>query len=244
MERRQLLESAGLDAARQAIHQAHGQEPGISTPAGNSDMNEIGYERLRVVILHGAYGCPESNWFPWLAERIQATGHEALLPRFPTPQGQSPEAWLDAYGRQVDDTVSRSRTVLVAHSLGVAFALRLAARAGAADPYRGAFLAAGFWGALGLPDYDPINASFFAPLDWEAVRAGCGAGVACYAGDDDPYVPLRFSREIAERFGAPLRIISGGKHLNAESGMTTFPELMADVDARLAPSPAARTGGS
>ena len=62
-------------------------------------MNNARHERLRVVILHGAYGRPDSNWFLWLAERVQATGHETLLPRFATPQGQSLEAWLDAYGR-------------------------------------------------------------------------------------------------------------------------------------------------
>ena len=206
-------------------------------------MNDARHERLRVVIVHGAYGSPDSNWFPWLAERVRAVGHEALVPRLPTPQGQSPEAWLDAYGRQVDNAVPRSRTVLVAHSLGVAFALRLASGAGATDAYRGAFLAAGFWGALGLPDYDPINAPFFAPLDWTEARAGCGAGVACYAGDDDPYVALQFSREIADRLRAPLRILLGGKHLNAETGMTMFPELAADLDALLAPAPAARPGG-
>ena len=202
--------------------------------------NGTRHDRLRVVILHGAYGRPDSNWFPWLAERVRAAGHEAVLPSFPTPQGQTPAAWLDAYHRQVEDAGSRSRTILVGHSLGVAFALRLAACAGAADPYRGAFLAAGFWGALGLPDYDPINAPFFAELDWAAVRAGCGADVACYAGDDDPYVPLPFSREIAERLGAPLQIIDGGKHLNAENGMTTFPEMAVDLDTLLAAPAAAR----
>lgn len=210
---------------------------------GDSAMNNATHGRLRVVILHGAYGRPDSNWFPWLAERVEAAGHEALLPRFPTPQDQSPEAWLDAYDRQVNDAVLRSSTVLVAHSLGVAFALRLAARAGPTDPYCSAFLAAGFWGALGLPDYDPINSPFFAPLDWESTRAGCGAGVECYAGDDDPYVPLRFSREIAQRLGVPLRIIPRGKHLNAENGMTTFPELAADLNTLLAVPRADRPGG-
>jgi predicted alpha/beta hydrolase family esterase len=34
-----------------------------------------------------------------------------------------------------------------------------------------------------------------------------------------------------------------GKHLNTESGMTTFPELATDLDALLAPPPAARPGG-
>lgn len=206
-------------------------------------MNNDKPGRLRVVIIHGAYGRPDSNWFPWLAERVQAAGHEALMPRFPTPQDQSPEAWLEAYDRQVDAAVPRARTVLVGHSLGVAFVLRLVARAGAAaGPYRGALLAAGFWGALGLPDYDPINAPFFVPLDWNAARAGCGSGI-CYASDDDPYVPLRFSREIAERLGAPLRIIPGGKHLNAENGMTAFPELAGDLEALLA-APGADYPGS
>ena len=198
--------------------------------------------RLRIVIVHGAYGRPDSNWFPWLAERVRVAGHEALLPRFPTPEGQTPAAWLDAYRQQVDDAVPRSRTVLAAHSLGVAFALRLAADGGAADPYRGVVLAAGFWGALGLPDYDPINAPFFAPLDWNAVRSGCGGSAFCYAGDDDPYVPLRFSREIAERLRAPLQVIPGGKHLNAETGITALPVLAADLFALLAAVPGTDPG--
>ncbi len=58
-------------------------------------------------------------------------------------------------------------TLLVGHSLGSAFALRLVERA--AQPFAGLFLAAGFVGALGLPDYDPINRSFFVePLAWGA----------------------------------------------------------------------------
>ena len=205
-------------------------------------MSTLARGRLRVVIIHGAYGRPDSNWFPLLAERIEAAGHEALLPRFPTPESQSPKTWLEAYDRQVNDTVPRSRTILVAHSLGVAFALRLAARAGATDPYSSALLAAGFWGALGLPDYDPINASFFTPLDWNAARAGCGSWVQCYAGDDDPYVPLRFSREIAARLESPLQVIPGGKHLNAENGMTMFPLLETDLEVLFAPVSDARSG--
>lgn len=213
--------------------------PRSTARRSGSSKSDARYERLRAVILHGAHGRPDSNWFPWLAERIEAAGHEAVLPRFPTPAGQSPEAWLDAYGRQVDDAMPHSRTLLVAHSLGVAFALRLAARASTTDSYRGVFLAAGFWGALGLSDYDPINAPFFAGLDWEAARAGCGPTIACYAGSDDPYVPLRFSRAIAERLRTPLRVIPGGKHLNAENGMTTFAELAADLDTLITPAPIA-----
>ena len=53
-------------------------------------------------------------------------------------------------------------------------ALRLVERAVA--PFDGLFLAARLIGALGLPDYDPINASFFArPFEWAGTRERKGS---------------------------------------------------------------------
>ena len=100
--------------------------------------------RLRVVVLHGAHGGPDTNWFPWLHGALEAQGLEVVRPRLPTPQGQSLTAWLDAYDRAAADFPMVS-TVLVGHSLGAAFALRLVERA--AKPVSGLFLAAGFIGA-------------------------------------------------------------------------------------------------
>ena len=115
-------------------------------------------------------------------------------------------------------------TILVGHSLGAAFALRLAERAAA--PFNGLFLAAGFIGALGLPDYDPLNRSFFAaPFDWAGIRARKGRAGRCWAGDDDPYVPLSRSQEMADRLDMPLETVPGGGHLNSETGFNTFPQL-------------------
>ena len=148
---------------------------------------------------------------------------EVIRPRLPTPQGQSLAAWLNAFGRAVHP-LPQTATALVGHSLGAAFALRLVERA--TEPVAGLFLASGFLGALGLPDYDPINASFFAtPFDWAAIHARMGRACRCWAGDDDPYVPLARSQDVADRLGVELEIIPGGGHLNAETGFTTFPQL-------------------
>ena len=179
--------------------------------------------RLRVVVLHGAHGGPDTNWFPWLHDALEAQGLEVVRPRLPTPQGQSLAAWLDAYDRAVGP-LPPAATVLVGHSLGAAFALRLVERA--TEPVTGLLLAAGFIGALGLPDYDPINASFFAaPFEWTGIRARKGRVCCCWAGDDDPYVPLERSQDVADRLEVGLEIIPGGGHLNAETGFTTFPRL-------------------
>ena len=112
-------------------------------------------------------------------------------------------------------------------------ALRLVERA--AEPFEGLFLAAPFIGALGLPAYDPINRSFFAaPFDWAGIRERKGRACRCWAGDDDPYVPLSRSQDIADRLAAPLTIVPGGGHLNGETGFLAFPELR---DAILAAGP-------
>jgi predicted alpha/beta hydrolase family esterase len=178
---------------------------------------------LRVVILHGAHGGPDTNWFPWLSAELEAKGMEVVRPQLPTPLGQSLSAWTEAYD-QVMRPLPPAATILVGHSLGAAFALRLVERA--REPFAGLFLAAGFIGALGLPDYDPINQSFFAtPFDWPTIRAQKGHSARCWAADDDPYVPLARSQEIASHLDAPLDIVRGGGHLNGETGFTTFPAM-------------------
>ena len=182
----------------------------------------VGEAGLRVIVLHGAHGGPDTNWFPWLDAELTREEIEVVRPRFPTPQGQSLPSWLEV----VDTTVASltpASTILVGHSLGVAMALRLAERATA--PLVGLFLAAGFVGALGLSDYDSINESFFAqPFDWVGIRRRMGT-CRCWAGDNDPYVPLSRSQDIADRLRAPLEVISAGGHLNSESGFTAFPHL-------------------
>ena len=194
----------------------------------------------RVILLHGARGGPDTNWFPWLEAALPAM--EVLRPRFPTPAGQSLAAWSRTYDRAVAG-LAPAPTHLVGHSLGAAFALRLVERA--AGAVEGLFLASAFVGALGLPDYDAINASFFTePFDWPGIRSKVRL-CRCWAGDDDPAVPLDRSQEIAEHLGSALEIVPGGGHLNAGSRFFTFPQLRdaivsavaADATGRMARAP-------
>ncbi len=179
--------------------------------------------KLRAIILHGAQGGPETNWFPWLQSELEPHGTEVVRPRFPTPQGQSLDAWFDVYDARTE-ALPALPTILVGHSLGAAFALRLVERSTA--PINGLFLAAGFVGALGLPDYDAINASFFLqPFDWTGIRKRMGPACHVWAGNDDPYVPLARSQSMADSLEVRLEVVPSGGHLNSETGFTTFPQL-------------------
>ncbi|KMK69074.1 alpha/beta hydrolase [Puniceibacterium sp. IMCC21224] len=178
---------------------------------------------MRVIIVHGAHGGRDTNWFPWLDDTLTREGIEVLRPQFPTPAGQSLKAWFDVYDAAVTPLPDRP-TMLVGHSLGVAFCLRVAERS--ASGFEGLCLAAGFIGALDLPDYDAINRTFFeTPFDWPRILQNTNKTIHCWASDNDPYVPLPRSRCISEALNSELQIVRGGGHLGSESSFFIFPQV-------------------
>ena len=181
---------------------------------------------MNFLVLHGAIGGSDTNWFPWLSNRLRACGHHVKVPQFPTPEGQTLDNWLQVVKKEV--YWPASTTILIGHSLGVAFALHLAARS--TDPFAAAFLVSGFFGKLGLPDYDQINESFFnTGIDWLIVKNNIGH-IHCFASDNDPYVPLTRSREISNKLCCELTVIPNAGHINTHSGYLKFDKLADYLD--------------
>jgi uncharacterized protein len=180
----------------------------------------------KAAIIHGTKGSPAGNWFPWLAAELESRGIETLVPSLPTPDGQNLNSWLQAFDAQVGTLPSES--LLIGHSVGAVFALRLLERV--KNPVGTAVIVAGFTGKLGLPEYDALNSSFvFGAFNWPVIRRN-SKRIICLAGDNDPYVPTEQGKEIAEGLGAKLIVIPGGGHLNAEFGYTNFPRLLDELD--------------
>ena len=180
---------------------------------------------LKVAIVHGAYGEPEENWFPWLRRELESLGHDVTVPRFPTPEGQELSAWLQILDQEVGEY--GPHLVMVGHSLGPALILRKLGQL--EEPIRAAFLISGFIGELGLPDFDPLNANFFRePFDWERVRRNCQRFFV-YNSDNDPYVPLTKGLELATNLHTDLRIVHDGGHINTAAGYTKFHRLLCDI---------------
>jgi len=51
--------------------------------------------------------------------------------------------------------------------------------------------------------------------------------LTAYFSDDDPYVSLDNQTLFEQRLAARTHLLKGLKHMGVESGMTTFPELLA-----------------
>ncbi len=173
----------------------------------------------KVVIIHGTKGSPQCHWFPWLKGELEQRGYSVSVPSMPTPEGQSLLNWWRVFNENVGTLHSSS--ILVGHSLGAVFALRLLEAS--TIPVAKVVLVSGFVRSLGLPEYDALNSSFVADaFDWARIRAGARQ-IICFAGENDPYVPIEQSRELAKSLEISLRLIKGGGHLNHESGFNEFP---------------------
>jgi predicted alpha/beta hydrolase family esterase len=173
-----------------------------------------------VIIVHGTGGSPEGNWFPWLQAELEALGHTVLVPRFPTPEGQSLYTWFEAfqgYEHYLQDAI------LVGHSIGPAFLLRVLEKTDATA--KAAFFVAPFMQPLGN-DFDLPNKSFIeAPVEWERISRRCGS-FTVIASDNDPYVPLAYSQEVAQELGAEVVVLHNAKHINKDAGYTQLPVLL------------------
>jgi predicted alpha/beta hydrolase family esterase len=176
------------------------------------------------IIIHGTKGSPEGNWFPWLASELRQTGALVFTPRMPTPENQSLSAWLAAFLTQCGPPDHTS--TIIGHSIGATFLLRLLEQS--LTPILHSVLVAGVLDRIDIPEFDNLNRSFTAaerPFDWPTIRRNAGKITYIY-GEADPYVPESQSLTLAHHLGVTPTLIAKGKHLNSESGYTSFPQLL------------------
>lgn len=168
------------------------------------------------LIIHGTGGSPEGNWFPWLKAELEKIGHKVICPQFPTPENHSYETWKYKF-LEIRNQLQEPLTI-IGHSLGAIFCLRLLEEN--LVKAESCTLVCPFNKSLGIEYYDSLNTSFIKEdLNYEKICLNCSK-FHVFAGDDDPYVPLLLSEEIANRLGTTLTVVPNGGHLNEEFGFT------------------------
>lgn len=176
-----------------------------------------------VIIVHGAYGHPFENWFNWMKTELESLGIECFVPQLPTPDGQELKNWLHVFNSTVSPMITHD-TILIGHSLGLAFLLRWLEQAN--QSVFSTILVGPFIGAVGIQKFDKINESFFENgFDWHSI-INKSKQFFCYHGSNDPYISRSNFNFIANNLQARKITISQGGHLNEAAGFSSFPQLL------------------
>ena len=176
---------------------------------------------MKVLIVHGSFGNPSENWFPWLKKELEKLGCSVTVPTFPTPEGQNLISWL----KVIEDYPFDEETIVIGHSLAPAFLLSVLEK----STVKAAFFVASFNASLGNPEFDEVNNTFVhLPFDWKAIRSH-SSSFHVYHSDNDPYVPLELGEEVANDLEVELTLVKGAGHFNSSSGYTEFPLLLEDI---------------
>lgn len=177
-----------------------------------------------VFIFHGTGGSPEGNWFPWLKKELEQKGLRVIIPRFPTPEGQSLEAWLKILSQYKE--FINEETIFVGHSLGGMFLLKVLEQLD--HSVYAAFFVAAPVGIKPIKYYDSDYIFTQFKFDWGKI-VGKAKHVAVWHSDNDPYISLGNGEELARRLHIKLNFIPNAGHLNAESGYTTLEPLLQEI---------------
>ena len=182
-----------------------------------------------VFIFHGTGGYPEENWFPWMKQKLEELGCKVIVPQFPTPQNQTLKNWFKIFEQYKDSYTSD--TILVGHSLGGAFLLRVLEKYNV--KIKAAYIVAAPMGVLPIKNYesDKLFLGNF-KFDWKKIKNLCSKFFVFHS-DNDPYISVGNGKELAERLETNLTFIPDAGHFNATAGYLQFDGLLEKIKQNL-----------
>lgn len=174
----------------------------------------------KVFLVHGWDGNPNNHWFPWLKLELIARGWEVNAPQLPHAANPKVSEWLDF----LEDYVGKpaADTYFVGHSLGCITIARYLETLAPKVKVGGCVFVAGFSGRINVPE---IAEFYQLPFDAEAAKKRCGKFVMIFS-DNDPYVPMEKSLEMAKQLGAKTILERGKGHFTTGDGVTALPSAL------------------
>lgn len=196
-----------------------------------SKRNQYGLN-YNYIIIHGTFGYPGENWFPWLAKEIskldktdKTTQEDIIIPHFPSSYMPNYDSWKSILMGYLDGGLINKNTIVIGHSLGPLFISRFLIET--KTQIKGLISVEGAnLHFMGNDDFDNINKTFF--ISWEELEKvkKYVEFNYCFYTDNDPYIPFNVLKEYVDRAATRKFFIENAGHFNTLSGYIKFPQLL------------------
>jgi uncharacterized protein len=188
-----------------------------------------------IFIIHGSFGNPEENWFPWLKHELEKLGHRVFVPEFPIPkddvEGHNLDKWLQEF-EQYKQHVNKE-TIFVAHSRGCSFLFQLLPRLNIKIDRLyliGPFIDYDQWRPEVYIEYDSFQSQ---PYLWKKIRTLVNK-IDVYQSTND-VIPISEGQFISDCLRANMHLIKNAGHFNVANNpkYIQFELLLSDINTHL-----------
>lgn len=163
-----------------------------------------------------------------MKQELEAKGLKVFVPKFPTPEGQSLQAWLDVLKPWRDKI--NPETILIGHSLGGIFTLKLLEIL--QQPIKLAVLVGTPIGVGWIKNFEQDKAFAGFDFDWNKIKQNAKNFIV-YHSNNDPYVGLENGQNLARHLGVELSFIPNAGHFNEKAGYVKFDDLLSKISTNL-----------
>lgn len=190
-----------------------------------------------IFIIHGSYGSPQENWFPWLKKELSKLGHRVFVPQFPIPSpekrdpaygGHSLSDWLktlEDYKKYIDPD-----TIIIAHSRGCVFTYRFLEKLN--KSISAVFLVAPWINFTWYPKgWNKVDSFHKKPFLWKKIKKGAKY-FEVFQSDNDPVnIPVEEGKKIAHYLSGQFVLVKNAGHFSAyyDKKFVNFPLILKRV---------------
>ncbi len=191
---------------------------------------------MKFVLIHGAFGSPNENWFPELRADLESLDQTVITPFFSVEdwnetinngpdvpaKKQSLSNWLNVFEKEVLPQIRKNKKlVFVGHSLGPLFILHIV------EKYKlnldCAIFVSPFLSELERWEFNHVNQTFYkTDFDFDDLKKRIPVSYVLYS-DDDPYVSKEKTMEFSHALGSSTILIRRAGHMNSAVNMNKFP---------------------
>lgn len=183
------------------------------------------------LILHGAGNNSQGNWFPWLKTELEKRGFNVWVPDLPNSETPNVKAWSKVIFSN-KNWKFHDESVLIGHSAGATFVLRIIEQLPDGTKVKKAILVAGPVMLGSKRQYFPYKEDMVkAPFDWKKINNSCRKFYLFYSDNDQYECGIENSRIFQKYLRGKLVFKPGEGHFNLEKGpqYKQFPELLEKI---------------
>lgn len=180
---------------------------------------------MNVILIHGSFGKPFENWFPWLENKLSETNKvECVIPTFPTPEKQEFVYWEELLNYYHKIGKMNNNSIVIGHSCGAIFATKYLSKHNI--NVKALITVSGYNNFFAGDELmDTLNRTFY---EEDAILSTIINSIPdriSFISDNDPFIPSEKLNHFSDIINSKKILIHNGGHFNSQAGFNTFEKL-------------------